>query len=88
MSKWQSTTQTLPAEGQVVMTAIIDENGERNTQKLKRYERLWYLEDGSMYVYYTPTHWKPVNNAGCETCEGRYFPGKGVDCPDCGMESE
>lgn len=22
--------------------------------------RLWFLADGSMYVYYTPTLWRPV----------------------------
>lgn len=62
MSKWKSTTETPPAEGQVVMTAIIDGKGERNTQPLKRYGNLWYLEDGSMYVYYTPTHWKEIDH--------------------------
>jgi hypothetical protein len=25
---------------------------------LKRQGNLWYTPDGSMYVYYTPTHWR------------------------------
>ena len=25
---------------------------------------------------------------GCDTCEGRFFPARGVPCPDCGMESQ
>ena len=25
-----------------------------------RQGHLWWFEDGSMYVYYRPTHWKPV----------------------------
>lgn len=41
----------------VVWTKIDDEDGERNVQKLKKMGRLWFYPDGSMYVYYTPTHW-------------------------------
>ena len=43
-----------------VLTKIHDERGERNEQPLKRKGRLWWCVDGSMYVYYTPTHWKPL----------------------------
>jgi len=39
------------------MTKIEDSNGARNEQPLKRVGRLWFFDDGSMYVYYTPTHW-------------------------------
>ena len=46
-------------EGMVVLTKIDDEHGERNTCKLKRSGRLWFVPDGKSYVYYTPTHyWK------------------------------
>lgn len=55
---WQ-TIDTAP-ENEVVDTKIHDESGERNITKLKRQGRLWWLRDGSMYVYYTPTHWKPT----------------------------
>ena len=48
-----------PPEGRVVLTVISDRDGIRNEQRLKRQGRLWFLPDGSMYVYYTPTHWKP-----------------------------
>jgi hypothetical protein len=41
----------------VVRTKIDDEHGPRNDQKLKRIGGLWYVPDGSMYVYYRPTHW-------------------------------
>jgi hypothetical protein len=47
-------------EGVVVMTKIDDADGCRNEQELKRRGRLWWLADGSMYVYYTPTHWRPL----------------------------
>ena len=50
----------LPENGEVVMTKIDDEKGERNEQPLKRSDNLWFFPDGSMYVYYTPTHWKPL----------------------------
>ena len=45
-------------EGTVVETKIDDGNGERNVQPLKRSGNLWFI-DGGMYVYYTPTHWRP-----------------------------
>lgn len=48
-------------ENVVVMTKIDDENGVRNEQEMKRRGCLWWFADGSMYVYYTPTHWKPVD---------------------------
>lgn len=43
-----------------VMTKIDDAEGVRNEQSLKRQGRLWFFPDGSMYVYYAPTHWKPL----------------------------
>lgn len=47
-------------EGVEVMTKIDDECGVRNEQPLKREGGLWFFPDKSMYVYYTPTHWKPM----------------------------
>lgn len=58
MSEWQS-IETAP-NGIVVQTKIDDGLGVRNEQPLKRGGNLWWFPDGSMYVYYTPTHWKPV----------------------------
>lgn len=57
---WQLTNQILPKNGIVVETKIDDDRGIRNVQKLKRQEKLWFLPDGSMYVYYSPTHWRYV----------------------------
>ena len=51
----------LPPDGVAVMTKIDDEKGVRNEQQLKRQGRLWFFPDDSMYVYYSPTHWKPVD---------------------------
>lgn len=45
-------------ENKTVMTKIDDKDGVRNEQKMYRQGNLWWLEDGSMYVYYTPTHFK------------------------------
>jgi len=50
--------ETAP-QNKVVWTRICDDEGERNVQKLKRQGNLWWLPDGSMYVYYRPTHWRP-----------------------------
>lgn len=53
---WQD-IRLAPAD-EVVETKIDDEHGERNLATLRRIGRLWYVPDGSMYVYYTPTHWR------------------------------
>lgn len=58
MSTWISTKLMVPENGVIVDTKIDDSKGVRNEQKLKRQGRLWFFPDGSMYVYYTPTHWK------------------------------
>lgn len=72
MSDWQPTVSrtsslarwTCP-EGQEVLTKIDDEHGERNVAKLTRRRSLWYTDPDpkkGMYVYYTPTHWKPTHD--------------------------
>lgn len=60
---WQ-TIDSAP-EGVEIMTKIDDEHGTRNEQSLVKRTRipgetrpLFWHPDGSMYVYYTPTHWK------------------------------
>lgn len=58
--KWIDIKSKLPPEGKVVMTKIEDKNGERNKQPLKRIKNLWFLPDGSVYVYYIPTHWRDL----------------------------
>lgn len=47
------------------MTKIDDGNGERNVQILVKKTRIpgetqpmFWTPDGSMYVYYQPTHWR------------------------------
>lgn len=60
---WHKMTTILPNIGEVVETKIDDSSGQRNESKLKRggnNGRLWFTPDGGMYVYYTPTHWRPV----------------------------
>lgn len=49
--------ETAP-EGRVVETKIDDVGGVRNVQTLKRIGQLWFVPDGSVYVYYWPTHWR------------------------------
>lgn len=53
-------------EGVAVQTMICNVSGERrNVQNLTRHGRLWFFPDGKMYVYYTPTHWKPLEEKAC-----------------------
>ena len=44
-------------ENTIVSTKIDDDLGCRNVASLKKKGNLWWYPDGSMYVYYTPTHW-------------------------------
>ncbi len=55
---WNYCGQCLPEQGKVVETKIDNEKGCRNEADLKRRGNLWYFPDDSMYVYYTPTHWR------------------------------
>ncbi len=60
MFGWIKTDHLLPKEGVKVLTKIDDSDGVRNEAVLFRQGSLWYSEDGSMYVYYTPTHWRSL----------------------------
>lgn len=44
----------------IVMTKIDDKNGVRNEGALYKNKNLWYIPDGSLYVYYTPTHYREL----------------------------
>jgi hypothetical protein len=62
METWIKCEYIPPVNGEVVMTKIDDENGVRNIQRLKKVGNLWWHPDGSMYVYYTPTHWRSIRD--------------------------
>lgn len=57
---WISCDISLPDEGVTVETKMDDGERCRNEQPLKRRGRLWFLHDDTMYVYYTPTHWRAL----------------------------
>jgi len=57
---WIRCVDILPPDGVPVPTKIDDAKGCRNEQDLKRQGNLWFVPDGSIYVYYTPTHWRPL----------------------------
>ena len=58
MFEWIECKNELPPEKEIVETKIDDGRFRRNEQELFLRDGLWYLPDGSMYVYYTPTHWR------------------------------
>lgn len=60
-TEWVECSQSLPPDGEIVETKIDDGRKCRNECRLKRQGRLWFFEDESMYVYYTPTHWRRLN---------------------------
>ncbi len=49
---------SLPPEGIPIMTKIDDKNGSRNETILVFKGNLFWFRDMSMYIYYTPTHWR------------------------------
>lgn len=51
---WIPTDRALPPNGELV--DAMDSGG--HVQPLKRQDRLWFVPDGSMYVYFTPKFWK------------------------------
>lgn len=59
-SEWFEINKVLPPQDVEVETKISDGRGERNQQTLRAHGRLWFLPDMSMYVYYNPTHWRPL----------------------------
>lgn len=62
---WINCKEKMPEAGVIVQTKIDDGFGVRNVRDLILYQKdslsrkLWFISDMSMYVYYSPTHWKP-----------------------------
>ncbi len=59
---WIEVKVKKPPENQVVQTKIDDGDGVRNVQDLIYSRNLWWFPDKSMYVYYTPTHWRALSS--------------------------
>ncbi len=59
-TSWIKCTDRLPPKDEIVETKIDDAQGVRNVGTLRRMNRLWFVADKSVYVYYTPTHWRPI----------------------------
>ena len=55
---WEVITEAQPPQGVVVLTKIDSDGVSRNEQELVLKGSLWFFPDMSMYVYYTPTHFK------------------------------
>jgi len=64
MNEWIETSDRVPPKGVVVETKIDNGKCVRNEQQLKREGSLYFYPDGSMYVYYTPTHWRAIPAKG------------------------
>ncbi len=59
-NQWNRCADILPPEGIEVETKIDDHDGIRNVQNLTLHRRMWFFPDLSMYIYYNPTHWRPL----------------------------
>lgn len=64
-NKWRPIA-TAP-EGIVVWTMICNVSPARNKQRLRRRGGRWFFPDGKMYIYYEPTHWRPLEEYACPT---------------------
>lgn len=53
---WTLTATELPPENVLVWAM----DGAGSVQQLKRSGGLWFIPDGSMYVYFTPPFWKEI----------------------------
>ncbi len=60
---WIEVRAKKPPENQIVQTKIDDISGVRNESELIYSKNHWWLPDKSMYVYYTPTHWKELSSS-------------------------
>ena len=56
--EWIKTSEKLPTEGERVETKVDDKDGTRNFQDLVYKGNLWWTPNMSMYVYYSPSHWR------------------------------
>lgn len=56
--QWRRCDTDPPPDGEVVMT----KSPSGMVQSLKRSGHLWFVPDGSMYVYYTPGWWHPLGD--------------------------
>lgn len=61
-SAWIAVTEQAPPRDVEVETKIDDGRGCRNQTTLKLHGNLWFFPDMSMYIYYSPTHWRHLPN--------------------------
>lgn len=55
---WIKVKDKLPENGILVETKVDDRDDLRNVLNLMRLNHLWFIPDGSVFVYYVPTHWR------------------------------
>jgi hypothetical protein len=61
MQPWTRTNCAVPADGRVVETKVDDGRRLGCFLRLKRLGHLWLLPCGEFRTFYTPTHWRPLN---------------------------
>lgn len=55
---WKRISEVPPPVGVVIQTKVSNSCGTSVEQELVFDDPLWFFPDHSMYVYYTPTHWR------------------------------
>lgn len=66
-SSWKRVEEFPPPSGVEVLARIDDGEKCRNQQVLMRSGAVWWANN--MYVYYTPTHWRPIEKGTREYTE-------------------
>lgn len=60
---WIDVDDELPEESVVVETLAPEDPSYLYKTTLKRVGNLWLFPNGSVYVMYTPTHWRPLSTS-------------------------
>lgn len=60
---WIRCEDKLPPPDIEVETKVDDEQGVRNITRLRWRKNHWWFPDMSMYIYYSPTHWRDTSSA-------------------------
>lgn len=57
---WTRCEHILPPNGVVVQTKLDEDDGVYIERLAKRHETFWFMTSGAVYMFYTPTHWRPL----------------------------
>ncbi len=57
---WIATADRLPTQGEIVATKVVHDGKESMHARLRLVGALWFHATDDFYMYYDPTHWRPL----------------------------